>query len=367
MRRWPQASARVSAEAIRTAPAAVAPQQAGRAQQRVAWLDAARGIGILLVVAGHVERGIVDAGIAHAPLWRLLDWAIYSFHMALFMLLAGVNVPRSLRGGRRRFLAAKVRTVYWPYLLWSAIQGGAVVALSSVTVSELGWDDIARIPWRPILQFWFLYALMLYCMLVAFSGLNRPILIGAALAALVCNELLDELSLLNLLLFYLPLFIAGVLLAEFLKGAVLSRPLALASGLGTAWLVALLWLAPRDPLAHLGLSSLPCAVLGTAAVLCLSQALRGRWLAALAWLGRHAMAIYVMHVMAGAAARVMLAKLAPGAPEGVFFAVGMAAGLAVPCLASVVAGKLGIAGWLGIGHTRRADVHSLDRGYTKAH
>ncbi len=48
-----------------------------RAGQRLAWLDAAKGLGIILVVIGHVwTRGPVRD-------------AIYAFHMPLFFLLAG--------------------------------------------------------------------------------------------------------------------------------------------------------------------------------------------------------------------------------------------------------------------------------------
>ena len=53
---------------------------------RLDWLDAAKGLGIILVVAGHVwTRGPVRD-------------AIYAFHMPLFFLLAGyVAVPRPAR------------------------------------------------------------------------------------------------------------------------------------------------------------------------------------------------------------------------------------------------------------------------------
>ena len=36
---------------------------------RVAWVDAAKGIGIVLVVIGHALGGLIDAGITPAPDW----------------------------------------------------------------------------------------------------------------------------------------------------------------------------------------------------------------------------------------------------------------------------------------------------------
>ena len=60
--------------------------------ERIAWIDAAKGIGILLVVLGHTFN---------IPVW-LHNW-IYSFHMPLFFLLAGLIIrPIHAGGGYKR-------------------------------------------------------------------------------------------------------------------------------------------------------------------------------------------------------------------------------------------------------------------------
>jgi fucose 4-O-acetylase-like acetyltransferase len=54
-------------------------------KQRDIWVDYAKGIGILLVVYGHVARGMANAGITiNETLYQLADSMIYSFHMPLF-------------------------------------------------------------------------------------------------------------------------------------------------------------------------------------------------------------------------------------------------------------------------------------------
>lgn len=54
---------------------------------RESWVDYAKGIGILLVVFGHVNRGLQAAGIIMpSKLYHLVDSIIYSFHMPLFFL-----------------------------------------------------------------------------------------------------------------------------------------------------------------------------------------------------------------------------------------------------------------------------------------
>ncbi len=51
-------------------------------QERNVWVDYAKAIGIILVVYGHVARGVFNAGL---PMdegeFVLVDSIIYSFHM----------------------------------------------------------------------------------------------------------------------------------------------------------------------------------------------------------------------------------------------------------------------------------------------
>lgn len=77
---------------------------------RIGWLDTAKGLGILAVVFGHLEK--------HGEITR---W-IYSFHMPLFFFLAGIVQKQAAEGGRfRDFLAKKARSRLLLYLVFSAI------------------------------------------------------------------------------------------------------------------------------------------------------------------------------------------------------------------------------------------------------
>lgn len=52
---------------------------------RTEWVDYAKAIGIILVVFGHVNRGIYDAGFGlPESIHSVVDSVIYSFHMPLF-------------------------------------------------------------------------------------------------------------------------------------------------------------------------------------------------------------------------------------------------------------------------------------------
>lgn len=93
---------------------------------RILWLDAAKGIGILLVILGHIIP--MDQPVCHY---------IYSFHIPLFFILSGM-LPRMREGAScasaqepsvsgnescicelRAFLAGKCRTLFYPYAVFS--------------------------------------------------------------------------------------------------------------------------------------------------------------------------------------------------------------------------------------------------------
>nr|WP_276330832.1 acyltransferase family protein [Serratia inhibens] len=58
---------------------------------REAWVDYAKGIGIILVVFDHVNRGLYSANIhLSESFYQLTDSVIYSFHIPLFFFLSGL-------------------------------------------------------------------------------------------------------------------------------------------------------------------------------------------------------------------------------------------------------------------------------------
>lgn len=127
---------------------------------RIKWLDYAKGIGIICVVIGHTLRGLVNASLmSELPAYLVLDEWIYSFHMPLFLFLSGLLIPRGLQKGLRTFLGRKVKTILYPYFVWSIIQGSIGILSSRFTNDDSTLKDLILIPLAPIDQFWFLYAL----------------------------------------------------------------------------------------------------------------------------------------------------------------------------------------------------------------
>src|SRR5436190_2122812 len=63
-----------------------------RHSRREHWIDVTKGIGILLVVYGHVLRGLVTAGIVpNSKLFQIAYYTLYLFHMPLFFFLVAAR------------------------------------------------------------------------------------------------------------------------------------------------------------------------------------------------------------------------------------------------------------------------------------
>lgn len=93
---------------------------------RIAWLDLARAVAIVLVVFYHVGAG---AGYALLPKdssaagfwWSASNIMLAPIPMNLFFLVSGMLAVRAAQRPWRQVLRPRVLDMLWPYLLWSAV------------------------------------------------------------------------------------------------------------------------------------------------------------------------------------------------------------------------------------------------------
>jgi len=328
----------------------IAQPQATSGSKRLEWLDAARGIGIILVVAGHVERGLAAAGIGDH--WAWFDFVIYSFHMPLFIFLAGVNAVIPLARGRRSFLRGRVEGVAYPYLLWATVTY-CIWHLVNGAGEPFGVADISRhLALSPPSPFWFLYALLVFSCCYAIVGNSRAIFIPVV-GMFVLGEFYRNDIILHQLLHFPLYFFAGVHLSGWVK--------AWPGQSRIAWSgAAICLLAVTDaivgPLTGMNFNSvflLPAAMAGIAAILLISMSLRGATLAWMARLGAASMAIYVTHLFFTAATRLLMVQLHVPQLVVLYAPAGVIAGVAGPYLFYVVAERAGALPLLGLGKARR--------------
>lgn len=135
-------------------------------RKRLLWVDYAKGIGIFLVVVGHVLRGLINSSVLqNSDLWEFVDSWIYAFHMPLFFFLSGLFVQRSLSKPFKNFVLDKLYVIAYPYFLWSIIQTTLQSFGSSHNNDILLIRDIWKVVYQPQMQFWFLYTLFVTLLL----------------------------------------------------------------------------------------------------------------------------------------------------------------------------------------------------------
>ncbi|EAU45910.1 acyltransferase family protein [Salipiger bermudensis] len=314
---------------------------------RVAWLDQAKGVGIVLVVVGHCWLGLAGSGILSDPgTIATVEQLIYTFHMPLFFLLSGYTFEGWAR--RRRLgeaLKSRVLRLLWPLVLWTYVFAGFKIAAGAAANSPVGLEALMVLPLPPQNHLWFLWALfILHALALPVCALPRTPLPTAtwfglllAVLALVLFSGIDFGVLFSPAAIHAAVFVLGIWLAR------LPLPrIGLAAGLAAVALFAAIEMAgltvPDLP-ERLG----PYLAASIALSLCLCAALAGLVPAKsapgrlLAWLGGLSMPIFLAHTIFSAATRVALQRVSDDAT--LHLVSGTAIGLAGPILLNALLRK----------------------------
>ncbi len=321
--------------------------------KRKLWLDAAKGIGIVLVVFGHSADGLFSAGqLARSGAIGTAFFLIYTFHMPLFFFLSGLTIPKSLGRGSTPFLKDKLATIAYPYLIWSLIQGTIQLQVASHLNHGMTIWSLVAIPWSPIGHFWFLYALMV-CHLVSALLARRP---GVALAVIPLGFIVNSISpsiFGSIIAYHLPFYIAGWLLS--------SQVMNWNTGIGREALRLIAWLAAAfavsaaiaayslDFQVYYAWVTIPAAVAGTLLVIAVSKTFDLKSSSLIVVLGRCSLAIYVMHIMVVGGTRIILTKSGLVSDPVVVLAVSTVFGLTAPLIALQLLERFGLAEAVGLG------------------
>lgn len=323
--------------------------------------DYAKGVGILLVVYGHMAHGLLDARLPmNRELHELINSVIYSFHMPLFFFLSGVFFLGSLaRRGGRKLIENKLEVVFYPYVVWSLIQGLIEVVLAGSTNGAATLGQVLSLLWLPRAQFWFLYTLFIIY-LVSVTLYRRSdtcwstmILLMAALLYVSRFSPIDIYAISSFGRNFV-FFALGVSTSSLLSRGKTNRSLAPLIFL----LVAMVFVGSQY-LFHgmfgfggfnIGQTSrlafaLALAVAGIAFVMALCRLLAKFELRWLIFLGRHSMEIYLIHTIGSAGVRIVLHKLFGITDFSLHVVLGMFFGVGIPLLVVALAPRFSL-GWL---------------------
>lgn len=283
------------------------------ADRQLVWVDVAKGLAVILMVYGHVARGLFSAGLqVESQALSLVDSIIYSFHMPIFFFLSGMFFVSGVgRYGMRGFALKRIDLLLYPYVVWSLLQGGMELVFSGYKNHGADWVSVLSFPWLPRNQLWFLYALLSISL---FALLLYKLPSWGRLGVSILMYGLAHVIELPLVVAYIAGFSVYFFLGSFLADRIEWLLESHRRGLFlifTAILFqyvfhGLLSLNYRDG----GILLLPVAVFSLLAVLYVSRLMaRGHPALGVAFLGRQSMAIFLGHVIVLAGVRVILFKV----------------------------------------------------------
>ncbi len=183
---------------------------------RIQWIDYAKGIGILLVVLGHVLTDYLTHGIKLTDSAYKLLVFIYSFHMPLFFFLSGLFAQKWFL--KSNAINSKIKLLVYPYVVWSLIQGSITIFFASEVNNRLTWHSLfTKILFDPYLHLWFIYYLFFcfvgYYLLSKFK-LNNVFIFCLSMIGIILARNYSFPWVLNNLLPLFSFFISGILIAN---------------------------------------------------------------------------------------------------------------------------------------------------------
>jgi uncharacterized membrane protein YcfT len=278
--------------------------------QRVDWVDYAKGFCIVMVVMMHSTAGVeLTAG---QPSWMGYVVAFAKpFRMPDFFLISGLFLARVIDRDWRTYLDRKVVHFAYFYALWVTIQfafkaPGLATEHGALGVALLYAEAFVE----PFGTLWFIYLLPIFFVVTKLTRNVPPLVIFAIAAALEIAPVDTGWTVIDEFAARSVYFYLGYVLATrvFQIAAAAQRRPALAGYLLTGWAV-LNGLYVFSGLADKPFVSLTLGVAGAAAVVAFSALLaKSDMFAALRYLGRNSIVVYLAFFIGMAASRSLLLK-----------------------------------------------------------
>jgi uncharacterized membrane protein YcfT len=276
--------------------------------ERIAWLDHAKGLCIVLVVALYATELVARTAGASGWLGAVTAFA-QPFRMPAFFLLSALLLPRVIGRDWPAYLDRKVVHFAYFYVLWLTL----LMAFESPRMAaERGWPAVgaeyAKAYVHPFSMLWFIYLLPLFFVVTRLLRRVPAAIVWSAAAALQLAPVEWDIKVLDKFASHYVYFYTGYLLAPVAMGfaeAVSRHPSRALGALAG-------WAAVNASLVLAGVAGAPGAslalgLIGGAAVIALAVLL-SPWRSS-AWLrycGRHSIVIYLAFLVPLEATRKLL-------------------------------------------------------------
>lgn len=175
-----------------TTTAPVAPKRSKRApKQRVGWVDAAKGLCILLVVLGHAITELEAHGY-YTAWWPSFNFFLGPIRMPLFFLLSGLFAGKALKESWHKLANRRIWVMVYLYVVWVPLRDLVLFLMPYTHVDADGIvyppPIVERSEWGPRIYntlhalieptsyLWFLWALALFAIITRACRRIHPVI-----------------------------------------------------------------------------------------------------------------------------------------------------------------------------------------------
>jgi uncharacterized membrane protein YcfT len=280
------------------------------AHDRVDWVDYAKGFCIVMVVMMHSTLG-VEAAVGQTSWMHAFVAFAKPFRMPDFFMISGLFLARVIDRDWRTYLDRKVVHFVYFYALWVTIQfafkaPGLAAEHGALGVVKFYAESFVE----PFGTLWFIYLLPIFFVVTKLTLRVPPLIIFATAAALEIAHIDTGWTVIDEFASRFVYFYAGYILATRIFAVattVQARPWIAAVGLGV-------WALFNGFYVVLGLDakpfiSLTLGLIGTVAVVAVSALMaKSHAFAALRYLGKNSIVVYLAFFLGMAASRSVLLK-----------------------------------------------------------
>lgn len=301
---------------------------------RVGWVDAAKGLCILLVVAGHANITLNNNGY-DTGIWERISLMLGPFRMPLFFLLTGLFAARALSERWRSFADRRVWIMVWLFVLWVPIRE---IWLSMVPLTSVGNSDGIPAPqgldpenWGPMVErialsvlgpesyLWFVYALALFAVVSKLTRRIPPVIqLLAAMALSVLSPLAEFGWPWNDILRTYFFYLLGMYGAPWIHRLAQRRSLWVIAGSVSVYAVVAIWIDATHDHFNFGLNGpvrLFLALVGIVAVISVFSYMDSwRITVPFSTVGSRTLPVFLMHIMVLATVAFVLDLVLPADP-----------------------------------------------------
>jgi uncharacterized membrane protein YcfT len=302
---------------------------------RIAWVDYAKGICIILVVMMHSTLGVEKATGTLTWLHPFIDWA-RPFRMPDFFMISGLFLASRINKDWRTYLDSKVLHFAYFYVLWMTIQSFTkdISTLQNEGFLSFAFNYLQGF-YEPYGTLWFIYLLAIFFVVTKALVRVPPLVIFTAAALLEIapvetgHTVIDEFAS-RYVYFFAGYWLAKYIL-QFADGVKARTIIEIAAGLSV-------WAIGNYVLVHTGYAALPIISLvlgfiGAGAVVSAGVFLSKTNMAhAIRYCGQNSIVIYLSFSLFMAAMRTSLLKYAPSLDLGAASLLATSAGVIGPIL-----------------------------------